>query len=114
MRRAGSMRRLAVFSATVWFVAGVAILRPASMTRLANLVGIGRGADLVMYVMILAVLVLASYFYTRMIRAEESISRIVRHLAIREALGDQLRRDSRPEDDSTRPEAQRDRHHASP
>ena len=35
-----------------WLAVGVAFVMPESLTRLANLLGIGRGADLVLYVFI--------------------------------------------------------------
>lgn len=79
-------RGLAATGVVIWLVAGLAILRPDLTTLVANRIGIGRGADLLLYVLVLAVVYLASYFYNRLARAEANLSRVVQHLAIDDAL----------------------------
>ncbi len=69
----------------LWIAAAVAIAVPDVLVRLAHLLGIGRGADLVLYLSILFMFVSMFLIYLRFRRTDEEITRIVRHLAIRDA-----------------------------
>jgi hypothetical protein len=70
----------------VWLAAGVAIAWPEqTTTRLANYLGIGHGANLVLYLFVLAFLGVTFYFYSRQVRLQRQITQLVRHLAIQEA-----------------------------
>jgi hypothetical protein len=51
----------------------------------ANFLGIGRGADLVMYCGFLAAAIGFFFFYLRYRQLEANLTKIVRHLAIQEA-----------------------------
>jgi len=83
--KSGARRLTAFINALIWLGAAVAIAWPGLTTRVANSVGIGRGADLVLYFVALASLLLAFYFYSRLAHLESDISKIVRHLAIQAA-----------------------------
>ena len=71
--------------AVIWFSAGVAIVRPEVTNELAALLGIGRGADLLLYLLAISFLASSFYFYQKYHRLESDLTRVVRHLAVREA-----------------------------
>ncbi len=69
----------------VWVAAAIAIIDPDITFRLARAVGIGRGADLVFYCAILAMIFGGFMIYLRFKRLEREITVLVRHLAILDA-----------------------------
>lgn len=70
--------------ALIWFTAGVAILRPEVTNEAAELLGIGRGADLLLYLLAIAFLAAVFYFYQKAHRLESDLTRVVRRLALQE------------------------------
>ncbi len=70
---------------TIFAVAAVAIARPDDVTRIAQLVGIGRGADIVLYVLALAFVGLSFYFYAQHLRLRRDLSALASHVALKEA-----------------------------
>lgn len=83
--RGGTIRFGALtFWLLIWAVAIVAIFYPEETTRLAKLLGIGRGVDVVVYasIAILFYLVFRLHVYLENIRTE--ISRLIREVAIKE------------------------------
>jgi hypothetical protein len=68
----------------LWIAAAVAIANPSITVVIAHALGIGRGADLVFYCSILGMLVAFFLVYTRFKRMDREITRLVRHLAIRD------------------------------
>jgi hypothetical protein len=70
---------------TVWLTAALLIAWPDAVTWVANALGIGRGADLVFYLFVLAFLGGAFYFYSRVVRLQRQITQLVRHLALQDA-----------------------------
>jgi hypothetical protein len=71
--------------ALIWTAALVAIVRPDISQVIADEIGIGRGADLVLYLFVLAFLAVSFYFYSRYIRLQRQLTEVVRHLAIQNA-----------------------------
>jgi len=69
----------------IWLMAGLAILNPDFTTEIAKSMGIGRGADLLIYLSALAFLFLAFYVYQRFQRVDSALTELTRHIAIREA-----------------------------
>jgi small membrane protein len=69
----------------VWIAAAVAIAKPELTTKLARLIGIGSGANLVLYCFVLAGLMMAFYFYSRYVKLQRELTEVVRHIAVREA-----------------------------
>ena len=65
----------------VWTAAAVAIADPDRITQLANALGIGRGADVVLYVFVLAFIALSFVFYARQVRLERRIDTLVTRIA---------------------------------
>ncbi len=68
----------------LWLAAGAAIARPEITVVVARLLGISRGADLVFYLAILAMLVGFFVLSGRLRRLEADVTRLVRHLALRD------------------------------
>ncbi len=66
-------------------VSGASILFPDVWNAAAELVGVGRGTDLLLYGLIVLVLVLAQSSYLRYRRLEADITRLARRLALDEA-----------------------------
>jgi hypothetical protein len=60
----------------------VFIVWPELTTRLANLVGIGRGADFIFYLSTLFLLFVSFNFYLRFRKYDEKLTTIVRELAL--------------------------------
>lgn len=77
--------RLGALWMTVWLAAAVAIADPDILVRLAHLLGIGRGADLALYLSIVFMLVAFFLVYLRFKRVDEQLTILVRQLAIRDA-----------------------------
>lgn len=61
------------------------ILFPERSTWLANLVGVGRGADLLLYTLFCVTFLVLSRHKAKIEDAEERIAKLVRHLALMEA-----------------------------
>ena len=61
-----------------WLAVGVAFVIPESLTRLANLLGIGRGTDLVLYVAVVVVFYLMFRIFVRLEKMERNITKVVR------------------------------------
>lgn len=68
----------------LWASAAVAIARPDLTVGVANLLGISRGADLVLYLSILGMIAGFFFVYLRMKRLENAITELVRQMALRE------------------------------
>ena len=77
--------RLGAAWVLLWLAAAFAIAVPESLVQLARFLGIGRGADLVFYVSILAGFFAFFLIYLRFRRIEDQLTQIVRHLAILKA-----------------------------
>lgn len=75
----------AVFWSLVWVAAGVAIVRYDWTMVVARSLGIGRGADLMLYGAVGVMLVGFMMVYIRLRRLRREITLIVRHLALQEA-----------------------------
>ena len=78
----GVRKRVASFWLLVWTVAGIAAIWPNSTVYLARALGIGRGADLVLYCSVFASLAGFFYVYTRFRRIDRSLTLLVRQLAV--------------------------------
>lgn len=76
---------VSVFWLLIWMGAGISIAFPDIPGLIAKFLGIGRGADLVFYLAILFMFGAFFLVYLRFRRLDEQITRLVRHLAIRDA-----------------------------
>lgn len=79
-------RTTPLLEALLWLMACIAIFQPNLTAQIANLIGIGRGADLLLYLLVLSNLISWFYFYRRFQKLETNISELVRQIAIRDAL----------------------------
>lgn len=67
-----------------WLAVGVAFVTPESLTKLANILGIGRGADLVLYVAVVVVFYLIFRIFVRLEKMERNITKVVRQDALKQ------------------------------
>jgi hypothetical protein len=78
-------RRLGMLLATGWTVAALLIAKPDAASLLAGWLGIGRGADAITYLAILAGLFAGCYFYDRYRRLEIVLTELIRRDALHDA-----------------------------
>ena len=69
----------------IWLAAAVAVANPTEVTRFANLLGIGRGADIILYMVTLAFLSVSFFFYAQQLRLRRELSKLAGHIAIANA-----------------------------
>jgi hypothetical protein len=64
-------------------VAGaVAVVSPNLTDDVAKLVGVGRGADLVTYISIVAILFVLVHYYTKFVELQRNLTQLAREMAI--------------------------------
>ncbi len=68
----------------VWIGAGVIVCLPSITTKFANLFGVGRGADFVIYIAVFVLFLLVFHLHVVHDRVERSITELVRHNALKE------------------------------
>jgi hypothetical protein len=68
------------------FAAILAVLFPNELTVLANLVGVGRGADLLLYATVAGLVFSLLAIYAKFKEAEEKIDELARHIGILESI----------------------------
>jgi small membrane protein len=73
-----------VFWTAFWVLAGVAFFLPGLTTRVANIFGIGRGADFVFYAGFVLVFYLIFRIFVRLDKIEREITELVRRKALNE------------------------------
>ena len=78
-------RKEGLIWAAVWLIAGIAVIWPGLTSRVAQFLGIGRGADLVFYSAVVIMLIGFWMIYIRLRRVRRDITLLVRELAILEA-----------------------------
>jgi small membrane protein len=85
LARGDRPRWLLLLRTLVLLAAAVAILQPELTNRIAHVFGIGRGADLMVYLMAVGVIGAFFYFYQKTRQLEGEITSLVRHLALERA-----------------------------
>lgn len=78
-------RPFAVITSIILLVGILAAIAPDRTTTISRAVGISRGTDLVLYVLVLAVLQGFLVFYLRLRKVRRELTLLVRRLAILEA-----------------------------
>lgn len=68
----------------VWVVAGIAVLLPETTSVVARWVGVGRGADLVLYASVITLFLLVFKAFSWMDSIEKNITDLVRRDALRD------------------------------
>ena len=79
-------RMRAILGTLLWIAAAVTILIPNATTEIANRLGIGRGTDLVTYLVALAFLWSWFYFHQKITRTARHLTDLCRALAVERAL----------------------------
>lgn len=74
-------------------LAAVAVMFPATLTTVARWVGVGRGADLLLYGLTITFLGYVAASYRRMRQLEQQNTVLARHIALNEALRTAPRRE---------------------
>jgi len=65
-----------------WFMVGFVVILPETTSLVANIVGVGRGVDLVIYISVLILFYLAFRILVRLDKIEKDITKIVRNVAL--------------------------------
>ena len=68
----------------VWIGAGVIVSLPGLTSVFASVVGVGRGADLVVYVAIFLIYILLFHLHVMHDRMERTLTELIRHEALRQ------------------------------
>lgn len=80
-------RELGVREYAIWLIfwigAGVVIFRPETANFVANIVGVGRGADVMVYLSVIMLFYLVFRILVRQERMEREITKLTRELAIK-------------------------------
>lgn len=77
-------RREALGWTALWIGAGIVVLWPDLTTKLAELVGVGRGADLTVYGSIVLLFILVFRLHVSLDKMERSMTKMVRKDALRD------------------------------
>lgn len=83
-KNAGRLLKLGVVGSV-----GVGILItwfPDSANRIASVVGVGRGADLIFYLWILISVLVFLLLYVKLVSLSQALTRLARHVALREVV----------------------------
>lgn len=79
----GALSRLGAFLwSALWIAAIVVVLRPEVATFFASLVGVGRGADAVIYVSIIALFYLVFRIFLRLDKLDRDLTVLVRKVSV--------------------------------
>lgn len=73
-----------IFWIGFWFVVGIIILIPETTSFMAELVGVGRGADLVVYLSIVLIFYIIFQMTIKIEKIERNITKVVRTVAMKD------------------------------
>jgi hypothetical protein len=73
-------------------VASAFIIRPHLSDHIAHLVGVGRGVDLITYVVEVTLFFIALHYYMKFVELQSQLTTVVRELALTRARVDELAR----------------------
>ena len=69
--------------AALWISGGLVVVKPETVNRLADALGVGRGADVVIYGTIVLLFFLNFKLFSKLVKIENDIIKIVRELALK-------------------------------
>lgn len=95
-----ALRRLFMLGFVI--VAIASILFPQWLSWLANLIGVGRGADLLLYALVLAFLVTVATTYRRNVQLNRRITHLAREITLARAEADDVLRQAATQADQSR------------
>ncbi len=75
-----------IFWVGFWFVVGIIILLPDTTSFLAELVGVGRGADLIVYLSIVLIFYIIFQMTIKIEKIERNITKVVRTVAMKDEM----------------------------
>lgn len=81
----GSLNLQSGLRILVWAAAAIGIAFPDFVSQVARMIGIGRGADAVIYVVSLSFIATTFYFYSRYLRLQRQMTDLARYITIQEA-----------------------------
>ena len=70
----------------VVLAAALSVIFPNSLTRVAKLVGVGRGADLLLYLLVVTFLLVSVVLFRRINELERRYTQLARTMAVRDAI----------------------------
>ncbi len=73
-----------LFWFALWILAGIVIALPETTSLLANLVGVTRGVDLIVYISLVLVFYLIFRILLKIEKIEQEITKVVREIAVRD------------------------------
>jgi small membrane protein len=73
---------LLAFWLAFWFIAGAVAILPQTTDIAARFVGVGRGADFVLYISVMALFYLCFRLFVKIEDVERQITRLVRKIAL--------------------------------
>jgi hypothetical protein len=79
--------------AVVLGLAAIAVVVPESTNDVAHAVGVGRGADLITYLVEVGLLFVTVHYYTKFVELDAHVTKLVRELAIVRSELDELKKD---------------------
>lgn len=94
MARGWASRREALLWSLLWLAAAVAIVWPGLTIVVAHALGIGRGADLVLYCSVVVMMIGFLMVYARLQRLRRDMTLLVRRLAIRDVIRETAQREA--------------------
>ena len=104
--RGTAPKRVVAAGLLLWMFGAIATIWPHTVADLAHYLGVGRGADLLLYMTTLSLAVVCFYMYARFRRVERQLTLLVRRLAMDAAIEktppQQLMRSSIPSSDPIR------------
>jgi hypothetical protein len=75
-----------VFWTGFWLVVGIIILLPDTTSYLAEIVGVGRGADLIVYLSIVLIFYIIFQMTIKVEKIERNITKVVRTVAMKDEI----------------------------
>ncbi len=78
------LKELIIWSA-FWLVAGLVVIVPNSTSTIAKAVGIGRGADLIVYISLALLFYILFRILYRLEKIEKNITKLTRELALKDS-----------------------------
>jgi hypothetical protein len=82
LRRGGQSAAQWLVRMGVWLAAMAAVAQPLLLQQLANLLGIGRGTDVLLYLLVFAFFGTAFFLYSRTILLQRQLTQLIRRHAI--------------------------------
>lgn len=78
----------ALLWSALWIAAGVIVARPETASALARFLGVGRGADVIVYLALVAAFYLVFRLFVRMESLERQLTKLVREIALKDGGGE--------------------------